>query len=361
MNERILLVLPCCIGDVVMATATLHALRRGFPRAHITWAVGSWARQAIETHPDLDAILDTGPGDLPFKTPAEMFRFVRQMRAGNYTHLVSLVRSRLMSVAAVASGIPVRVGLDSGGRGFGYTIRVPIDPNLARLEGDIYLETVGTLGLDIHDCWANLPLTAANEMNLQTLRAQHGIDERFLVIHPGGGSNPGMQMDAKRWPPAWFAQVGAALAAHLHAQLILIGGPNDEPLIQAVRKALPSTTPVVSLPTLSFAQIGALAAESLLYIGNDTGMTHIAAASGAQTVAIFGPSDPQRYAPFVPGVLVLWEPAPLPERGVAEGAPSNWDWERDGVGPESALEQILWYLERTGVSSYSFGDPGQAR
>src|SRR5688572_7543174 len=124
MNERILLVLPCCIGDVVMATATLRALRRGYPNAHITWAVGGWARQAIETHPDLNDVLDTGPGDLPVRTPLEMFRFVRQMRAGNYTHLVSLVRSRLMSMAALMSGIPVRVGLDSDGRGFGYTIRV---------------------------------------------------------------------------------------------------------------------------------------------------------------------------------------------------------------------------------------------
>lgn len=361
MNERILLVLPCCIGDVVMATATLQALRRGYPDAHITWAVGGWARQTVEMHPDVNAILDTGPADLPLRNPLEMFRFVRQMRAGNYTHLVSLVRSRLMSVAAMLSGIPVRVGLDSDGRGFGYTIRVPIEPHVARLEGDIYLETARALGLDINDCWANLPLSAQNEVSLQTLRAQHGIDERYLVIHPGGGSNPGMEMDAKRWPPEWFAQIGASLTSILHAQLVLIGGPNDAPLIQAVRKALPSTTPVVSLPPLTFAQVGALAAEAQLYIGNDTGMTHIAAASGAHTVTIFGPSDPQRYAPFVPGMLVLWEPAPLPEGGVAEGPPSHWDWKRDGIGPDAAMEQLLWYIERTGVSSYSFGDPGDAR
>jgi len=357
MNERILLILPCCIGDVVMATATLHALRRGFPQAHITWAVGGWARQTIEAHPDLDAILDTGPNALPVRTPAEMMRFVRQIRAGHYTHLVSLVRSPLMSVAAMLSGVPVRVGLDSGGRGFGYTVRVPIDPHEARLEGDIYLETAHALGVDILDCWANLPLTAANEMILQTLRVQHGIDERYLVIHPGGGSNPGMEMDEKRWPPAWFAHVGAALTAHLHAQLVLIGGPEDAALIQSVKQALAPTVPVVALPPLPFAQVGALAAEALVYIGNDTGMTHIAAASGAHTVAIFGPSDPGRYAPFVPGVLVLWEPTELPEEGVAAGGPDGWDWARDGVGPGEALEQIRAFAERTGVSSYSPGLP----
>jgi ADP-heptose:LPS heptosyltransferase len=357
MNERILLILPCCIGDVVMATATLRALRRGFPQAHITWAVGGWARRAIEGHPDLNAVLDTGPDDLPVRTPASMMRFVRQIRAGRYTHLVSLVRSPLMSVAAMLTGIPIRVGLDSDGRGFGYTIRIPINPNEARLEGDIYLETAAALGLDINDCWANLPLSATQEMNLQTLRAQHGIDERYLVIHPGGGSNPGMEMDLKRWPPAWFAQVGAALTSHLHAQLVLIGGPNDMPLIDEVKKGLPATVPFVTLPPLTFSQVAILAAEALIYVGNDTGMTHLAAASGAHTVAIFGPSDPQRYAPFVPGTLVLWEPTLVPANGVASGAVSEWTWNEDGIGPEEALEQIGWYMERTGISSYSSSQP----
>jgi ADP-heptose:LPS heptosyltransferase len=162
-----------------------------------------------------------------------------------------------------------------------------------------------------------------------------------------------MHMDAKRWPPSWFAQVGAALTADLHAQLVLIGGPNDGPLIEAVKQALPPLVPVVSLPPLTFAQMGALAAGSLLYIGNDTGMTHIAAASGARTAAIFGPSDPQRYAPFVPGVMVLWEPLELPAGGVASGGPVNWDWERQGIQPATVLEQIRGFMARAGVLSYT--------
>src|SRR5688572_1983202 len=96
--QRIVLVLPCCIGDVVLATATLQALRRGYPDAHITWAVGSWSKPAVEHHDLLDAVLDTGNDALPVRTPGGFWRFTRQLRDGHYYLLVSLVRSPLMSV-----------------------------------------------------------------------------------------------------------------------------------------------------------------------------------------------------------------------------------------------------------------------
>ena len=122
--KRVVLILPCCIGDVVMATATLQALRRGWPEAHITWAVGGWSKQAVDHHPLLDAILDTGPAALPVKSPHGFVRFVSQLRGGHFDLAVSLVRSPLMSLAVRLSGIPQRAGLDSAGRGFGYNLRV---------------------------------------------------------------------------------------------------------------------------------------------------------------------------------------------------------------------------------------------
>lgn len=138
--KRIVLILPCCIGDVVMATATLKALRRAYPSAHLTWAVGSWSKPTIERHPDIDELLDTGADALPVKTVGGFIRFVRQLRAGHYDLAVSLVRSPLMSLALAFTGIPYRAGLDSAGRGFGYNIRAPIDPDVPRNEAEIYLE-----------------------------------------------------------------------------------------------------------------------------------------------------------------------------------------------------------------------------
>lgn len=342
---RIVLILPCCIGDVVLATATLKALRRGYPQAHITWAVGSWSRAAVENHDLLDAVLDTGAAALPVKSLRGFNRFVRQLRAGRYDLAVSLVRSPLMSLAVLLSGIPQRVGLDSAGRGFGYTVRVPVDPRQARHEAEIYLDTARALGLDTSGCYANLPVTDQNRQSVHELLTRRGADpSSYMVINPAGGRNPGMVMDAKRWPPEHFATLADRLVPKLGVRhLVLIGGPGDEPLVNAVRLRA-QTSPLALVNELTFGQIAALAHEARLYLGNDTGLTHLAAAAGAPTVMILGPSDPARYAPFAPNATALWKPVRLREGGVAAGILADWNWSRDGIGVEEAEERILSFL-----------------
>lgn len=340
--QRIILILPCCIGDVVLATATLQALRRAYPAAQITWAVGSWSRPAIAHHNLLNAVLDTGPAALPVKTPGGFAQFVRQLRAGNFDLAVSLVRSPLMSLALLASGIPHRAGLDSAGRGFGYTVRAVIDPQQPRHEADIYLDVPRALGIDVTGCRANVPVSDAD---LNRIRALLPDDQPVIVINPAGGRNPGMTLDVKRWPPQSFAALADRLATRLNARLVLLAGPSDGAIIAAVQSRL-NTPAQAFLGVLSFGEIAALARLSHLYIGNDTGMTHLAAAAGAPTVMILGPSDPARYAPFTDHALALWKPARIQSGGVAQGAPSDWDWSRDGIGVDEAEARIIAFLRK---------------
>lgn len=306
---RIVLVLPCCIGDVVLGTAVLSALRRAYPQAHIAWAVGQWSRQAVANHPHVDELMDTGSAALPLYNVADFWRFVGQLRAGDYDLLVSLVRSPLMSLAALASGIPQRVGLDSGGRGFGYTRRAPIDPNEVRHEADIYLDTCRALGLDTSDAAPNVPLDHQARQRVRALLAERGLQPPYIVLNPSGGVNPGMTLSAKRYPLPWLAKIGQTLAQENKAALVLLGGPNDNALLELLRFAIGDGWPTLSLAgQLSFPQIGALAYDALLYIGNDSGLTHYASAVGAPTVMILGPTDPRRYGPVGPNSLALWKP-----------------------------------------------------
>ena len=338
-----MLILPCCIGDVVLATATLQALRRGYPEAHITWAVGSWSRPAIVHHDLLDAVLDTGPAALPVKSPGGFLHFVRQLRAGHYDLAVSLVRSPLMSLAVWMAGIPYRAGLDSAGRGFGYNLRAPIDPAQPRHEADIYLDVPRRLGLDVSGCQANVPVTEDDRLTMKAQLAAQGIDS-YMVVNPAGGRNPGMLMDSKRWPPEHFAALADRLAPALGiGQVVFVAGPDDGPIVQAVRSRL-RTPSIAYMGQLSFGQIAALAQASRVYIGNDTGLTHFAAAAGAKTVMILGPSDPQRYAPFTSDSLALWKPAALKRGGVTAGTPEDWDWLRDGISVEEAEARIRAFL-----------------
>jgi ADP-heptose:LPS heptosyltransferase len=339
--QRIILILPCCIGDVVLATATLQALRRAYPQAHITWAVGTWSRAVLEDHPLLDAILDTGSMALPVKSPGGFMRFVQQLRAGHYDLAVSLVRSPLMSLAVWLSRIPERAGLDSAGRGFGYTIRVPLDPTQPDHEARIYLRVAAALGLPIEGCEATVPVQPSARRIMRT-RFPSLEPGHYLVLHPGGGENPGMLMTRKRWPPPSFADLAVRLQAQYPMPVVIVGGPQDGVLVQAVQQHIPFAVQTVT--GLPFAQLAALAADSWLYIGNDTGMTHLAAAAGARTVMILGPTDPARYAPFIHRSLALWKPHPVDPRGVAAAQDSDWEWGRDGLSVEEAVQRIQAWI-----------------
>ena len=181
---------------------------------------------------------------------------------------------------------------------------------------------------------------------IRQLLDSKGVQGKFIVINPAGGRNPGMVMDSKRWPPENFAVLAERLADHTGAGIILLGGPGDGQLIEAVASRM-TTRPTMFVGGLSFGQIAALASLSRLYIGNDTGLTHLAAAAGTRTVMILGPSDPKRYAPFAPDTLALWKPTTVSTSGVAGGIPQNWDWARDGIGVDEAEAQIRSFLARS--------------
>ena len=209
-----------------------------------------------------------------------------------------------------------------------------------RHEAEIYLDVARALGIDTTDCHTNIPVTETDRAAVRAKLHANGIEEAYLVVNPAGGRNPGMVLDVKRWPAANFA----ALANRFDLPVVLIGGRGDEALIAAVKAQLtpPATTFVGEL---SFGEIAALAHGARLYIGNDTGLTHLAAAAGAKTVMILGPSDPQRYAPFAEDALALWKPTAVPHGGVAAGAPTDWDWERDGISIDEAEAKIRAWMD----------------
>ncbi|MEL6404404.1 MAG: glycosyltransferase family 9 protein [Chloroflexota bacterium] len=340
---RIIFIRPCCIGDVVMSTAALSALRDAYPQAHITIAVGGWSRHAIAYHPAVDAILDTGKSALPIYSLGRFRKFVQQLRAGNFDIAISLVRSPLMSLALLFSGIPTRAGIDSNGRGFGYTHKHRISPADTTPEAQIYLDTVATLGIPTQGYQINLPILEDARQHVQNTLASHSISRPYIVIHPGGGSNPGMLMHSKRYPPAQLAQIANALSAEYDAHIILIGADADQPITDALQAHL-NTPATIFLNAFTFPQIGALAYDALLYLGNDTGLTHLAAASGAKTAMLLGPSDPRRYAPFTDNSIALWKPTTLNHGGVDSADTTQWDWSHDGIMPETALSELHAFL-----------------
>lgn len=300
----------CCFGDVLLTTPLLAALDAAFPAAQITYATGAWSRAALDGNPHVDRVL-TLPGPM---RPGTWLALVRRLRSRRFDLAVIPERSPLPQVLAAAARIPRRVGLDSGGRGFALTDPVPVTG--VRHETDRALDLANALRLAVPPRHPTYSPSEASREKVTELLDAHAITDPFIVVHPGGGDNPGVSMPTKRWPPERFAATAAALARTYAHQVVVTGGPADVNAARACAAAMP--LPVLNLAKrLTWDEHAALAERARLYLGNDSGATHLAVAVGAPTVVVFGPTDPAMYGPLDGVSEAVWstECAEAAERG----------------------------------------------
>ena len=155
------------------------------------------------------------------------------------------------------------------------------------------------LALYIEDAAAAVHLIAEDHAFATRFLAE--CDERPLIaLHPGSGS------PRKNWPVGRWVEMGRALLAH-GVQLLIVGGEADEERIDVLREAW-RDSPVLVARHLPLPHLAAILARSRLFIGHDSGISHLAAAVGAKCVLLFGPTDPAVWAPANPGVHVLEAP-----------------------------------------------------
>ncbi len=317
--SSIVVVKPCCIGDVLMATAVVGQLRRAYPQARLAFAVGDWSRRVVEGNPLIDEIVPCGrvAAGAPYGL-RDYLGLVRRLRRGRYDLAVVLERSAVLSLLPFLAGIPHRVGIDSGGRGFSLTIRVPWRGQ--RHEAELYLDTVRALGLSIEEPRASFYPSDADrdwaarvrqgpEPGPHSSGAASAPRRVRVALHAGGGSNPGMVLTAKQWLPERFAELARRLL-EAGAEVVLLGGSSDRPVSDRVRSILGSEgEPILDLTgATTLGQLGAVISSCDLFVGNDSGPTHLAAAVGTPVVAIFGPSTPQMYGPLGPHTHVIYRP-----------------------------------------------------
>jgi lipopolysaccharide heptosyltransferase II len=297
--RRLLVIKPAALGDVLMATPALAALRAGYPRAKIALAVGRWSSPAMEGNPDVDEILDCGsfgtPGRYGFK---EIVWFVRQISGQGYDLAVVLDRSPKVAVAPWLAGIPHRAGIDSSGRGFALTVRVPWDR--PRHEIELMLDVVRALGVQPPTTRLTFACQEEHGRYANRLLQEWGLAGHtpVVIVHPGGATNPGKVMPSKRWPATRFAELADRLVDELDARIVIVGHGADAPLARKMRLAM--RHPAVDLvgQTSSFGQLAALLARSHLYVGNDSSPLHLASAVGTPVVGLFGPTDPAISGPY---------------------------------------------------------------
>lgn len=306
--RRALILKPCCLGDVLLTTPLASVVAAAWPDATLDWAVDSHSKPALRGNPHVSSLIDASHcvgGDYRAEG---LLRLIWSIRQGAYEIGFIPERSPVAAAVAFLGGIPVRVGLDSGGRGRLHTIRVRVEG--IRHEADLYLDLARVLGLAAEDM---RPVYHVAETDRQVAeRMLDGGPPRGprVAIHAGGGVNPGMRLTEKRWPERRFGALIRRMSEELEARTVLLGGPGDRAAADCILRAAGAAAGEVEadlVGRLSLGQSAAVIEMCDLYIGGDTGATHLATAVGTPVVAIFGPTDPRRYGP-APGTGTVVSP-----------------------------------------------------
>jgi ADP-heptose:LPS heptosyltransferase len=198
------------------------------------------------------------------------------------------IRSNLL---LAASGATTTAGFSSGGGGSLLDISLPYDPRTHTSDNSRQL-AAAIFGVSPRTASAHLALPP--EARQRAASALAGARRPLVGVHASGGRA------IKQWDPGRFGEVAGRLARDRRATIVLTGSTADRPLVDAVRRVVPADSVIDVAGELDVLSLAALLEQLDVFLTGDTGPMHIAAAVGTPVVAVFGPSDPARYAPADP-------------------------------------------------------------
>lgn len=282
---RIVVFVPNWVGDAIMFTPTLRALRKRFPKAHIA-LFGRLAPIAVLTpNPWSNESLVETTG---------LFEAVRDLRRTRFDLAVLGPNSFRSAMTAWMAGAARRIGYDRDGRGWLLTDRIaPLRENgqfTVTPAMEYYLKLAERAGADVAQRQMELAVGVDDDARAEGLFVESGIDHtRPAVLLNPGASYGG----AKMYPPDRFAAVALELAKQRGARIVINAGPGEAPIAAAVELAMGREADLnLAKVKNSLGLLKAVVSRCQLVITNDTGPRHIAAALGVSVVTIFGSTDP---------------------------------------------------------------------
>lgn len=309
--QRILLIKPSSLGDIVHALPVLAGLRASFPQAHIAWLIGSSFASLLEGHPLLDEVIpfDRRRYGRLWRDPrvawefAGFLRGLRRRRFDLVLDLQGLLRSGIM---ALASGAPRRIGFARSREPAGvfYTQRVACPPAVEHaVDRNVHLARAA--GVTIERIEFPLALRDAERRDAARLLAEDGLaaGESYVAVLPGA------RWPSKRWSPQQFAKLIDLLQAERAGRCVLLGGAEERDTAGQIANGCASR-PIDLVGRTSLRQLVALLAGAERVVCVDSGPMHIAAALGRPLVALFGPTNPARTGPYSPRARVVTNPVP---------------------------------------------------
>ncbi|MGA2500240.1 MAG: lipopolysaccharide heptosyltransferase II [Tepidisphaeraceae bacterium] len=301
--RRILVVQPSWVGDAVMATPALRALRELYPRAEIAYLARRYVKAIYTGMPWYDKLITYRTGRTKAKAGKGTLRLAARLRARKFDLAILLPNSFRSALMCKMAGIKQVVGYERDGRAFLLSDRLlPSRDKGKYVPSPIlryYMGIVQYLGSRSRDMKMELFVTSSEIREAQAILARAGLDPDLdRPAARGAGPlvlvNPGAQYgDAKCWLPEHFAEAADRLIEERNATVLISGTPRERRILDAVHSQMKHVAIDLVAKGITLGALKEIVRRCDLMITNDTGPRHIAAAFGVPVVTIFGPTHPQ--------------------------------------------------------------------
>ena len=287
--SRLLVVIPNWVGDVVMASPVLAALREHLSQTHIAYLTRPYVSDILDGSGWADAS-HHWPSGKGFAGLTATFSLTRELRAERYDTVILLPNSFRSALVAWLAGIPRRIGYDRDGRGTLLTERLlPL-----RSGGDYvpvpmlpyYAALAERIGVSVTDGRLRLGISDIQDVKGRELLAHYGLEPgRYAVINPGAAFGA-----AKCWLPENFAGVCDRVRDEMGLTPVLVGAPREKELLEAIAKDCQKPPVWCMDPGTTLGSLKVVIREAAILICNDTGPRHYGFAFNTPTVTVFGPT-----------------------------------------------------------------------
>jgi ADP-heptose:LPS heptosyltransferase len=286
------------LGDVVLSLPALRGLRNRFPHARITVAVGKPGAEIIKLSGYSDALLEVDRVALrdgnKLVSIARIVKLVGRVRSGKFDFVVDLHSLSETNLLGFLSGAPHRLYSRRPGRSLDYLSNFkPRPPEEAKSSHmvDRYLDVLKPLGVQDQNRRPHLKTSALADQKVEALLKKEKANTGALLV----GLFPGSGHAGRRWPLERFAELADYLTRNDRVRVIVFAGPEEHQLIPAMRPLFPATT--IFFDRLTIQQLASAQARLTLFVSNDTGPMHVAAAVGTSVIVLMDRPTPHVFVP----------------------------------------------------------------
>ena len=290
-RKKILIINVNWLGDVIFSTPFIRAVREAYPDSYIACMAVPRCKEILETNSRINELI-LFDEDGREKGLIGKLRFASKLKRDKFDMAFILHRSFTRALITYLAGIKERIGYDTKGRGILLTKKVK-QPGREAHKVEYFLKLADAIGAGISKKNYEFFITDTDRKKADSILKSVGIgaNDRFAVLNPGGNWNP------KRWPIENFSKLGDMITEKYGVKILISGEEKDEKLAEEISKKMKHKAISICAKT-RIRELAAVFEKAELVVSADSGPMHIAVSTGANTIAIFGPTNPDITGPY---------------------------------------------------------------